>query len=314
MWLSNRDNDSIKYPNADSRAIFDFIEEVRRAPTNNGIHPFRDFSDIEAYLKKQWAGMMFTYLRGETEAKRISDLVDNIEGVSRKVERLTAVLLHNVGTIGYSITAHLEGLIHDSVLHSINVAYKASVITVQRLLTLPTLADALLDAQVRHSISGTPDGQMLTSLNGWPVPFGVRSHAAIDYLTARQAALDFLATTPYTVESYLEHRSLREQPVMESEDTNPDETHERVVARVAVLLGDEARSFDWLRTEGHVSLSDEEFHKLVEGRRDMFRLVRVIRRDSHGNRLIPGLPGIKRVKGGTPPEPAVSESTDEHSH
>jgi hypothetical protein len=65
LYSANRKNKSvdatkIKYPSADSTKIFDFIETVRTNAINNALIPFRDFADIESYLRQQWAGMMFS--------------------------------------------------------------------------------------------------------------------------------------------------------------------------------------------------------------------------------------------------------------
>ncbi|MDA1379605.1 hypothetical protein PCI56_06620 [Plesiomonas shigelloides subsp. oncorhynchi] len=55
------DENKICYPSVDNTKIFGFIDEVRSNSINNSIVPFKDFSDIESYLKQQWAGMMFSF-------------------------------------------------------------------------------------------------------------------------------------------------------------------------------------------------------------------------------------------------------------
>ena len=67
VYIRNKANDkvdakNINYPAVDNTKIFDFIDEVCKASFNNAIQPFQDFSDIESYLKKQWAGLMFSFL------------------------------------------------------------------------------------------------------------------------------------------------------------------------------------------------------------------------------------------------------------
>ena len=67
VYLSNKENknideNEINYPAVDSIKIFEFIGEVRHNAVNNALVPFRDFADIESYLRKQWAGMMFSFL------------------------------------------------------------------------------------------------------------------------------------------------------------------------------------------------------------------------------------------------------------
>jgi uncharacterized protein DUF4062 len=66
VYASNRSDkrlvDKMKFPSVDNTAIFAFIEEVRSNAVNNALVPFRDFSDIESYLRQQWTGMMFSFL------------------------------------------------------------------------------------------------------------------------------------------------------------------------------------------------------------------------------------------------------------
>lgn len=86
----------ISYPNIDDIKIFDFIDEVRKNDKNNAIQPFRNFSDMEIYLKKQWAGMMYDFLlekNKESESKLTNKLLDNINLASKKTEELVKYLL-----------------------------------------------------------------------------------------------------------------------------------------------------------------------------------------------------------------------------
>lgn len=91
------DAQKIRYPSVDNVKIFGFIDEVRRNVINNAIFPFSDFSDIENYLKKQWAGMMHFYITSETEAKRVNQLFDSISEATQKIEFFTRQVANNVG-------------------------------------------------------------------------------------------------------------------------------------------------------------------------------------------------------------------------
>jgi hypothetical protein len=88
----------IVYPSVDSTKIFDFIEEVRRNSVNNALVPFSDFSDIEAYLRQQWAGMMFSFLTRQNEDRRVADTLSALTQVSEKVEFLSTQILRSIGT------------------------------------------------------------------------------------------------------------------------------------------------------------------------------------------------------------------------
>ncbi len=92
------DENKITYPSADSTKIFDFIEEVRTNSVNNALNPFNDFSDIESYLRQQWAGMMFSFLTRQNEDRRVADTLSALTQVSDKVEFLSTQILRSIGT------------------------------------------------------------------------------------------------------------------------------------------------------------------------------------------------------------------------
>lgn len=71
--------------------IFEFIDEVRNSPVNNGIFPFDFGRDIQDILKKQWAGMMFDFLtkrRMQKELEMARGLIGNLTLASKKTEEL----------------------------------------------------------------------------------------------------------------------------------------------------------------------------------------------------------------------------------
>lgn len=88
---SEIDRDKVTYPASDNVKIFHFINEVRKNTVNNAIHPFRNFLDIETYLKKQWAGMLFDFLlkaKNEQQSEITNKLLDDLSQASRKTEEL----------------------------------------------------------------------------------------------------------------------------------------------------------------------------------------------------------------------------------
>ncbi len=95
VYQKNKGNNSVKYPSVDNVKIFDFIDEVRKNSVNNALVPFRDFSDVESYLKKQWAGMMHYFLTTESETKRVNDLLTEISVATRKIEFFTKNIATN---------------------------------------------------------------------------------------------------------------------------------------------------------------------------------------------------------------------------
>ncbi|MDE5746513.1 MAG: hypothetical protein K2I21_02910, partial [Acetatifactor sp.] len=100
VYQKNKKNgnaDSIVYPNVDNIKIFEFIDEVRKSENNNAIYPFGDFRDIEQYLKKQWAGLLYNFLTNSIETKKVKDLFEEIHSATEKIEYYTKQVALNVG-------------------------------------------------------------------------------------------------------------------------------------------------------------------------------------------------------------------------
>lgn len=87
----------IIFPSVDNLKIFGFIDQVRKSSINNAIFPFSDFKDIEIYLKKQWAGMMYNFLTNSIETKKVSELFEKIHRATDKIEYYTKQVALNVG-------------------------------------------------------------------------------------------------------------------------------------------------------------------------------------------------------------------------
>ena len=92
------DENKINYPSADNTKIFRFIDEVRSNSINNAIVPFKDFSDIESYLKQQWAGMMFSFLSAKNEDTRVADMMTHLMGINERIEFMSSQLVKSVGS------------------------------------------------------------------------------------------------------------------------------------------------------------------------------------------------------------------------
>jgi len=97
----------VVFPSVDSIKIFDFIDEVRGNAVNNALVPFRDFGDIEAYLKQQWAGMMFDFLTRVNEERRVANTLDTLSQMNARIEMLSKQILVSVGTEDAKIDATL---------------------------------------------------------------------------------------------------------------------------------------------------------------------------------------------------------------
>jgi hypothetical protein len=73
-YLRNKDSKDIVYAHVDSVNVFRFIEEILSKPRNNPTHTFERFSDIEAWLREQWAGFFRELLQRQSQQQQLSAL------------------------------------------------------------------------------------------------------------------------------------------------------------------------------------------------------------------------------------------------
>ncbi|HEX3093767.1 MAG TPA: DUF4062 domain-containing protein [Candidatus Angelobacter sp.] len=122
LYLKNKlnskvDLNSLVFPAVDSIRVFDFIDEVRGNTINNALVPFRDFGDMEVYLRQQWAGMMFNFLAAKNEERRVGDMLAALGAMNARIEILSKQILVSVGTEDAKIDASLyeEMLVSQSI-------------------------------------------------------------------------------------------------------------------------------------------------------------------------------------------------------
>lgn len=80
-YLRNKENTKISYAHVDSVNIFRFIEQIMNLPRNNPTQTFEKFSDIESWLKEQWAGLFRELLRRMSEQKKFTELSHQVDGL-----------------------------------------------------------------------------------------------------------------------------------------------------------------------------------------------------------------------------------------
>lgn len=122
IWQRNRDKPfaaEILYPSIEKQEyaldIFNFIDQVRQAPTNNGMFGFRLSKEIFEYLRKQWAGMFFEYLQSRSLSRQLSttnETLATLAAASEKIEEIVKGIYKNVDAAGATAaldTIDLEG-------------------------------------------------------------------------------------------------------------------------------------------------------------------------------------------------------------
>lgn len=77
-FKNNRNNDSIKYAHVDSINIFHLIERILNLRKNNPVKEFENHSEIENWLKIQWAGLFQDLIKKRKDQAEISELSSQV--------------------------------------------------------------------------------------------------------------------------------------------------------------------------------------------------------------------------------------------
>lgn len=91
-YLRNKDNTEIKYAHVDSVNVFKLIEEILTRPKNNPIHTFDRFSEIEDWLREQWAGLFRELLQRKTQQQELANLNSRVSELKEINETLRRYL------------------------------------------------------------------------------------------------------------------------------------------------------------------------------------------------------------------------------
>lgn len=91
-FLKNKDNESIEYAHVDSVNIFHFIESIREKQKNNPIKLFSKYSEVELWLKEQWAGTFRDLIQRTSSASRIKDIDSKVADLAETAETLKRYL------------------------------------------------------------------------------------------------------------------------------------------------------------------------------------------------------------------------------
>ncbi|WAC27346.1 DUF4062 domain-containing protein [Ancylobacter sp. SL191] len=102
-YLSNKDNQHIKYVSVDSVNVFKLIDYILAQPRNNPVFSFSNYSEIENWLREQWAGMFREFLRSRSQLSQISELskkINDLEEINNTLKVYLEKVLSNVDSKG----------------------------------------------------------------------------------------------------------------------------------------------------------------------------------------------------------------------
>jgi hypothetical protein len=210
----NMDASKITYPSVDSTKIFDFMEEVQGKSVNNALVPFSDFSELESYLKQQWAGMMFSFLTQKSESERVSSTLETLTAMSSKIEFLSKQILSSVGKDIEKLNAQLyEIVITSSFLQSSFSGLLMDSLSPVNIISQKGLRDLIAKSDSRMRLGektvfvslGKPRKNML-------MPKTVFEQFESEYAKLREKLIHVLSKADMTPEAFL--KALEERKLL----------------------------------------------------------------------------------------------------
>jgi len=81
-YKKNKGNESINYAHVDSINIFYLLEEILGKSRNNPVFQFDRHTEIEEWLREQWAGLFRELINRRSEQKQLSSLSERISELS----------------------------------------------------------------------------------------------------------------------------------------------------------------------------------------------------------------------------------------
>jgi hypothetical protein len=98
-YLKNRDNDRVIYAHVDSAGIFRLLETIFERVRNNPVFNFDRATQIEAWLREQWAGLFRELLRARSQQRQLAALnaqVMDLKSVNETLKTYLEAVLNKV--------------------------------------------------------------------------------------------------------------------------------------------------------------------------------------------------------------------------
>lgn len=97
-YIGNPNREDIQYAHVDSINVYRLMDEIRKKSIGNPIQPFEHGSEIEGWLREQWAGLFKSFLmRRSTEKQfaRLSDQVTELREVSDTLRKYLEAMMQD---------------------------------------------------------------------------------------------------------------------------------------------------------------------------------------------------------------------------
>ena len=91
-FKNNRSNDTVKYAHVDSINIFYLIERILNLRKNNPVKEFENHTDMEFWLKNQWAGLFQDLIKNRKDQAEISELSSQVSELASLNQTLKSYL------------------------------------------------------------------------------------------------------------------------------------------------------------------------------------------------------------------------------
>lgn len=98
-YLQNKHNKATKYAYVDSVNIFQFIDDLLCKPMNNPVYPFERTSQIETWLRDQWAGLFRELLKTRAQQQplvALSGQIGELKAVNETLKRYIEAVMRGI--------------------------------------------------------------------------------------------------------------------------------------------------------------------------------------------------------------------------
>jgi hypothetical protein len=101
IYKKNKNNKSINYTHVDSVNIFHLLDEILGKSRNNPVFQFDKHTDIEDWLKEQWAGLFRELINRRSEQRQLyslSERVAELSSINTSLQRYMETVVSSVSS------------------------------------------------------------------------------------------------------------------------------------------------------------------------------------------------------------------------